>query len=277
MSLEAVRIRIIKRFQFPELVFAPQALKEEFRYLNDPAWHAKFEEANPLPTFPIGDSFELRPIANPQTKDEMFWLPFTIMDDTFKNTSKNFKGLALPLFPAMIGFQQPTIDKSEFEKRLTMQLKDFQLNFHARLFPPGIVDAHVDLYMRFAEAQENLSKLQKIIPVLKLIPVYDASGHKHKGVLNAIDQIMQSLFTILCESNHTMSRATPGYYACFLLQDGYLNWEDHLRDLALLLLRRDQPERTELRIANNKVLSAVTNINPATDDLFVIGKQNHSM
>ncbi|HVB20994.1 MAG TPA: hypothetical protein VNG51_03500 [Ktedonobacteraceae bacterium] len=167
MSLDAVRLHIIKRFQFPELVFAPQALKEEFRYLNDPAWHAKFEEfekANPIPTFPIGDSFELRPIANPYPKKEHFWFPFTIMNDIFKDTSKNFKGLALPLFPAMISFQQPAIDKSEFEKRLTMQLEDFQLNFHARLFPQDIVDAHFDLYMRFASGLLCLLSTSRWIP-----------------------------------------------------------------------------------------------------------------
>jgi hypothetical protein len=144
MSVDALNLTFIKRFEFLEPVFRPGNLvgsrigrlrgKMDFRFLANPAQIN--QRINKNARYEIKKGWILKPIKNLFIPEDIFWHSFKYEPTGIPLTNRE----RLPLFPFQVIFEDEIeIDKKKLERHIQSKINDYKINIQARLFPPGAI------------------------------------------------------------------------------------------------------------------------------------------
>lgn len=280
-GLYGVHITVIKRFRFPEPVFFPDKLhkknwlellrgERDARALSDSdrinAW---LNSPKPLA---VAEKILLKPVRNPNTRQEFFWAPFKT-----RPAPVTF-GLprALPMFPFQVLFEQPRvfIAKSEIERHIGTSVKDLRVAFDAWLYPPGAGSLHLSLYVEASEGELDLSKILDMTRNLNNIPVFVRYGKRRlafSSVFGFLHHLTDHLLDQLLKGRHG-GREIGGYYVVYNLEGQVPDWKTHVDALGRLLGRYRGLEVRKLRRLSAKVRNSI-GAGRSEDDLIAIGER----
>lgn len=271
MSVDALNLTFIKRFEFLEPVFRPGNLvgsrmgrligKMDFKFLANPAQIN--QRINKNVRCEIKKGWILKPIKNLFIPEDNFWHSFKY--EPTRNPLTNRE--RLPLFPFQVIFEDEIeIDKKKLERHIQSKINDYKINIQARLFPPGAITVHFYIYLK-----PDILDLDRINPLLdpkNILIKY--KHHKKKDVFKCSNTIIKSLIEELVKN--PQPNEIPGFYTVLNFQGDLCPLDQYLIPLSKILTGKSDPSEKEVEVQRNKIIKNRLK-GRYEEDLFIVSNR----